>query len=114
MDMELWGNAVNRCNDLLKVLGPKLREGGVMREHYFEVGSFFVHGMSQYAAAQANMMMREKFLNSAANFYIKLLTNFPDLGGEESKARYQNFINSPEGAELKKLIDQMMAPKENK
>jgi hypothetical protein len=114
IDLKLWGNSVNRCNELLKILGPKLREGGAMREHYFEVGSFFVHGMTMYAAAQQVQMKRDQYLKSAANFFIKLQTNFPDLGGEENKARYMNFINSPEGADLKKLIDEMTAPKENK
>jgi hypothetical protein len=106
IDMKAFGAAVNRCNALLAILGPKLREGGAMRDHYFEVAYFYVLAFTHSALAQDDQAKKDNYLSRSAAFYKKLLVAHPTMGGDEHKERFDTFIQkTPEGKELKKVLD---------
>jgi hypothetical protein len=84
-----------------------------MREHYLEVGGFFVHSMTKLAEEQKDMMKRERYLTSAANFFIKVNKSFVDAAPDDAvkqrnlgivKDHYISFLNSLEGGATKAKI----------
>lgn len=101
LDRGYHGAAVNRANDLVKILLPKVREGASFKDHYFEVYYLFVCGYLKYGLAQQSAAEREPWVKKAAQSLHALAENYPDLGGEESKERFRDLLASEEGAFLR-------------
>lgn len=104
-DLGFYGAAVNRGNALLKILLPKLAQGGAMRDRYFEVYFLFVECYYKYGQGKKTPAERTTAIAKAAQYYLKLETNQPTLGGEESKKRFEDLFESKEGAELKAAVE---------
>jgi len=104
-DLGYYGAAVNRGNALLKILLPKLAQGGPMRERYFEVYYLFVECYYKYGQSKKTPEERRTAIAKAAQYYVKLKSNNPTLGGEESAQRFKDLLDSDDGKELKAAVE---------
>lgn len=110
-DLAYFGAAVNRANALLGVLQKQLNKGGAVRDRYFEAYFLFVDCYYKYGQSQAKPAERAENIQKAASHLAKLIATQPAMGGEESKKRFDDLLNSPEGAELKAAYEQIKARK---
>jgi len=108
-DLGYHGAAVNRANALLKTLLPLLNRGGAMKERYFEAYYLFINAYNRHALAQKEPAKRDEEIKTVAGHLQKLIANHADLGGEESRQRFDDLLASDEGALLKKALSELQA-----
>ena len=92
-DLGFYGAAVNRANSLLKILQPKLQQGGSWRDRYFEVYHLFVYSYYKYGQTKKTPAERTAAVAKAAQYFAKLEANQPTLGGGESAQRFQDLLD---------------------
>jgi hypothetical protein len=102
-DLGFYGAAVNRANALLKIIQPKLQQGGSWTERYFEVYHLFIYSYLKYAQSKKTAAERTAAVAKAAQYYAKLEANHPILGGEESAQRFKDLLASE--PELKAAVE---------
>jgi hypothetical protein len=107
LDRTYYGAAVNRANALLKILLPKLPQGGALKDRYFETYYLFVLGYYKYGLSRTKPAERQENIAKAAGHLYQLITKHPEMGGEDSRQRFTELLESPEGAELKKAYEQI-------
>jgi tetratricopeptide (TPR) repeat protein len=92
-DLGFYGAAVNRANALLKIIQPKLQQGGSWVNHYFEVYHLFIYSYLKYGQTKKTAAERTAAVTKAAQYYVKLENNHPTLGGEESAQRFRDLLD---------------------
>src|SRR5262249_736428 len=107
IDLKYYGAAVNRANAVLKVLLPKIKESGQVKDRYFETYYLFVYAWYKYGQSQTDPTKHAEHVKLAAEYLNKLSTSYPNLGGDEAKKRFDDLLNSDEGAELRKVYDEI-------
>ncbi len=107
IDLKYYGAAVNRANTLLTFLQRKLKEGGAWKDRYFETYYLFVYAYYLHGQSQKDPAKRAENIKTAATHLRKLATNQPDLGGDESKKRFDDLLSSKEGADLRKAYEEL-------
>jgi len=79
-----WSKLVNQ-------LAKKVQDPG-MKEQYFECYYFMTEAWLKHAQALPAGAKRDDGVKRAANFIVKLEGPWPDLGNEESKARFTDLL----------------------
>src|SRR5262249_20848923 len=102
IDLKYYGAAVNHANAVLEILRPLIKSGGQVKERYFETYYLFVYAWYKYGLSQKDPTKAAEHIKKAAERLNKLAASDPNLGGDESKKRFDDLLNSEEGAELRK------------
>jgi hypothetical protein len=94
-----WTNLIN------KSLLPKVSTDPKIKEQYFECYSYLLTSMMALAQDEKDSTKKAKIVHNAADRLTQLEKNWPDLGGEVSKARFQQLLNAEPAlkAEYEKL-----------
>jgi hypothetical protein len=85
------GKAYGKWSQLVTQLGQKIQQPG-MKEQYFECYYYMVQSMVDYANEDANKAKKTDYMKRAAGLITKLEGPWPDLGGDESKARFTDLL----------------------
>jgi hypothetical protein len=85
------GAAYTEWNKIVGNLVRKITQPGV-KEQYFECYFYSVEALYRYALSLPAGAKRDEYLRRAANNIVKLEANYPDLGGDESKARFDDLL----------------------
>jgi hypothetical protein len=99
-DLTYYGASANRADALLSILQRKLSEGGPWKDRYFEVCYLYVRGVYQYALSKEGPE-RDRYVTKAALWLYQLTRKHADLGGDESKARFEELLGNEQGKLLK-------------
>jgi hypothetical protein len=93
---------------LLKQLSSRFQQPGI-KAQYFECYYYMTECWLKHAQALTNPKKHEDGIKRAAAFITKLEANWPDLGGDESKARFTDLIERE--PELKEQYDKLKVEK---
>jgi hypothetical protein len=102
------GKAYVEWSKLVKQLSDKFQQPG-MKEQYFECYYYMTECWLKHAQALKVPKQREDGIKRAASFITKLETAWPEMGGDESKARFTDLLERE--LELKEQYDKMKAEK---
>jgi hypothetical protein len=83
--------AYAQWRDLVNSLVRRIREPGI-KDQYFECYYYMTECYLQWAMTQPEGARRDDAVKRAAGFISRLEVNMPDLGGEESKARFDGLL----------------------
>ncbi len=86
------GKAYGKWSALVTQLGQKIQQPGV-KEQYFECYFYMVQSMVEFANEPANAKKKDDYMKRAAGLITKLEGPWPDLGGDESKARFTDLLD---------------------
>ncbi len=98
------GKAYGAWSKLVTQLGQKIQQPGV-KDQYFECYFYLVESMVNYA----NEKKKDEFMTRAARLITNLEGRWPDLGGDESKARFTDLLERE--AALKEQYDKLKGDK---
>jgi hypothetical protein len=84
------GPAYGQWSALVSKLGQRMQDPGV-KDQYFECYYYMTECMTRYALAQTGAK-RDEYLKRAAGQITKLEAAWPDLGGDEAKARFTDLL----------------------
>jgi hypothetical protein len=85
------GTASNEWSKLVTQLSQKIQQPG-MKDQYFECYYYMTEYRLKYAQSQKDEKKRDAEVKRAAGYITKLEGPWPDLGGEESKARFTDLL----------------------
>ena len=94
------GKAYVEWSKLVKQLAEKIQQPG-MKEQYFECYYYMTEAWLKHALALPARAKTDDGVKRAASFIVKLEGPWPDLGNDESKARFIDLLDrepAPEGA----------------
>ena len=105
------GKAASEWNVLAGKLGQKMGQGGTKetRDQFFECYYYGVEYTVRFAKGQKDDKKKEDYLKKAANNIVRLERGYPDLGGDDSKARFQDLLDRE--PELKDQYDKLKGDK---
>ncbi len=104
------GKAYTAWSKLVTQLGQRLQQGGAReKEQYFECYYYMTESMFRYAKALKDDKKKEDYTRRAAGLITKLEGAWPDLGGDESKARFTELLDRESA--LKEQYDKLKADK---
>jgi hypothetical protein len=95
--------AAKGWDTLVKALVSKISQPG-MKAQYFECYYWLVYCLYKHAQ-ELPEAKRAAAIKQAANFITTLEAKWPDLGGDESKARFQDLLDKE--APLKEAYEQL-------
>lgn len=101
-----WKEAATGWNQLVTQL-QKLRDDNRMKDHYFECYHWLVYSLYHHALTLESPK-KEETIRSAAKYIADLEAAVPDLGGKQSKDRFDDLLKS--AAALKTEYDQLKKP----
>jgi hypothetical protein len=85
------GKAYGEWLKLVNQLQAKIQQPG-MKEQYFECYFNMVQSLVNFANEDANAAKKDDYLKRAAGQIVKLEKPWPDLGGDDSKARFTDLL----------------------
>jgi hypothetical protein len=102
------GKAYVEWSKLVKQLSDKFQQPGV-KEQYFECYYYMTECWLKHALALKDDKKREAGVKRAAGFITRLEGAWPDLGGDDSKARFTDLLDREPA--LKEQYDKLKADK---
>ena len=103
MEPGRYMTAAKGWDALVKALVGKITQPG-MKDQYFECYYWLVYSLYKHAE-ELPEAKRAAAIKQAASFITKLEAQWPDLGGEASKARFQDLLDKE--APLKEAYEQL-------
>jgi hypothetical protein len=105
------GKAYNGWNKLVSQLSQKMQQGGAKetKDQFFECYFYSTDCMLRIAKSQTDDKKKEQYLKRAASLIANLEKGYPDLGGDESKARFVDLLDRE--PELKEQYDKLKGDK---
>jgi tetratricopeptide (TPR) repeat protein len=100
------GRAYTGWEKLVDQLAKKIQMPGV-KDQYFECYFYMTECLYKYAQSPNGAKNRDRDVKRAAGFIVNLEKNWPDLGGEESKARFDDLLERE--SPLKEQYDKLKA-----
>jgi hypothetical protein len=89
--LESPGKAFGAWSKLVNQLQAKIQQPGV-KDQYFECYFYMVQSLVDYANSPAGEKDKDKHMKRAANLITKLEGPWPELGGDDSKARFTDLL----------------------
>jgi hypothetical protein len=89
------GKAYTEWANLVTKLGQKMQQGGTkeVREQFFECYFYMVESAIRYAEGLADAKKKEAWTARAAGQILKLEKAQPEMGGDESRARFAELLD---------------------
>jgi len=100
---EKWAEAFAIWSRLVKQLAPRVAQGGPQRDRYFEAYAQMLTAACKLAATKSAQAERDKAYRAAALQLHNLEKSWPDLGGEQAKARFLELLEKE--PELKEKVE---------
>jgi hypothetical protein len=102
MARKQYMKAAKGWDGLVKALVAQFQKPG-MKEQYFECYYYLVESLYRHGQTLPDDAKKAAFTKQAANFIWNLEQRWPELGGDESKARFQELLEKE--APLKEAYD---------
>lgn len=96
-DQEQYGGrdgAVLAWNALLKQMQPRIKTDAKAKEQYFECYYYLTYCIYKGSQKMTDEKKKSAAIRQAANFIAQLETTQPDMGGEASKKRFDELLQS--------------------
>jgi hypothetical protein len=84
--------AYNSWSKLVNQLQGKIQQPGV-KDQFFECYFYMVESMVNFAKEQKDDKKKDEYMKRAAGLITKLEKPWPELGGDESKARFTDLLD---------------------
>lgn len=84
--------ALAEWNRLMQSLQARFKQDARVKEQYFECYYYLTNALYRHAQTITDRAKRQKQLQLAADFIVKLEATQPDMGGEASKKRFEELL----------------------
>lgn len=107
-DQEVYAGqtgAILSWNAMMHQLRPQITKSPEAKEMYYEAYFHMIYSYYKNALKMTDPAKQKQYIQKAAGYVNGLETDKPDMGGADSKKRFDDLINSAEGAPLKQELD---------